>query len=275
MHWSIITYILFCEKEANFMNGFHNLRIVRYYYSHSLKEFMLTEDTYQHWVILAAQSGRFLYSLDESPLEQEAGFGDIVFCPAGQTLRRNMLEPTSFHFIEFEVDGQWPAGKVKIHDLERLSSTFHFLLEMREDAPSARSDTEAHLIGDLLFLTAREQRISSRLQQRTTDPLMHEAAAYIQQHACETELSMQQLSRNIGLSASQLTRRFQSTFASTPVEYATQIRLQKARRLLLETLHTLDDIAVQCGYQNGFYFSRLFTKKMGVTPSEFRRKHRI
>jgi AraC family transcriptional regulator len=255
------------------MNGFRNPRGVRYHYSHSLSEFMLAEDTYRHWVILAAQSGRFLYSLDESPIEQEAGFGDIVFCPAGHTLHRKMLEPTAFHFIEFEAEGQWPAGKVKIHDLERLSSTFQFLQELQDEDPATRSDTEAHLIGDLLFLTARAGRVSSRL--RATDPLMHEAAAYIQQHACETELSMQLLSRSIGLSASQLTRRFQSAFASTPIEYATQIRLQKARRLLLETLHTLDDIAVRCGYQNGFYFSRLFTKKMGITPSEFRHKHRI
>ncbi|NHN31912.1 AraC family transcriptional regulator [Paenibacillus agricola] len=257
------------------MKSFGNLRVRRYHYSHSLKEFMLAEDTYQHWVILAAHSGRFLYSLDGSPPTQEAILGDLVFCPAGQTLRRYMLEPTAFHFIEFEVYGSWPAGKVKIHDLERLSSTFQFLKELRDEAPAARAEAEAHLISDLLFLTAREGRVSSQLQQRTADPLMHEAAAYIQQHACETELSMQQLSQSIGLSASQLTRRFQSTFSSTPVEYATQIRLQKARRLLLESLHTLDDIAVQCGYQNGFYFSRLFTKKMGINPSEFRRKHRI
>jgi len=58
------------------------------------------------------------------------------------------------------------------------------------------------------------------------------------------------------------------------MDYLTSLRMRKARKYLLETDKTMEDIAESIGYQNGFYFSRIFKKKVGVTPSAFRKKHR-
>ncbi|MCZ8523462.1 helix-turn-helix domain-containing protein [Paenibacillus mucilaginosus] len=51
--------------------------------------------------------------------------------------------------------------------------------------------------------------------------------------------------------------------------------MQRARTLLLETSLTLDEIADRCGYENGFYLSRIFSRKMRVPPSVYRKIHRV
>jgi AraC-like DNA-binding protein len=82
---------------------------------------------------------------------------------------------------------------------------------------------------------------------------------------------MQEVANVVGMSQSQFTRRFKSVIGMLPVVYLTRTRLQKARHLLLDTDHTLD----YSGYQNGFYFSRVFVKVMKMSPSEYRKAHRI
>ncbi|WP_309121574.1 helix-turn-helix transcriptional regulator [Paenibacillus sp.] len=102
---------------------------------------------------------------------------------------------------------------------------------------------------------------------------MERAAAYIRQHALEGRLSLQQLAERLRIGPSQLTRRFQAAYGVSPVRYATEARLAKARALLSDAELTLDEIAEQCGFQNAVYFSRVFTKYMKSSPSAYRKTH--
>nr|WP_275942626.1 AraC family transcriptional regulator [Paenibacillus alba] len=104
---------------------------------------------------------------------------------------------------------------------------------------------------------------------------MNQAAAYIETQALEHELSLKGVALTLGLSSSQLTRRFQAVYGMSPVRYATKIRLSRARLLLAETPDTLDAIAEQCGFQNAFYFSRVFSQHMQISPSAYRRTFRV
>jgi transcriptional regulator GlxA family with amidase domain len=86
---------------------------------------------------------------------------------------------------------------------------------------------------------------------------------------------MKQLSSGLGISPVQFTRRFQAAYGQTPIDFLTSLRLQKAQALLLETELTLEQVADQCGYENGFYLSRMFSKKLNISPSAYRKSHRI
>jgi len=59
------------------------------------------------------------------------------------------------------------------------------------------------------------------------------------------------------------------------MNYINTIRIQKAQNLLLETSLNLQKIAEMCGYENDFYFSRIFKKKVGLSPSQFRKMNQI
>ncbi|WP_158299372.1 AraC family transcriptional regulator [Paenibacillus antri] len=254
-------------------------RLVRHSFHLSRERFQLPEDRYADWALLAAQGGRFAYELASDEGTVARGFsqyGDVLLCPPGYVLRRDALEPVLFHFAEFAVDDprDLPIGNVRVSDLQRLDSTFACLKDWQQDVPDRRDDSEGeHLLLDLLYLTVRARRQAERRENRCGDPLMEQAAAYIRQHALEGRLSLQQLAERLRIGPSQLTRRFQAAYGVSPVRYATEARLAKARALLADAELTLDEIAERCGFQNAFYFSRVFTKYMKSSPSAYRKTH--
>jgi transcriptional regulator GlxA family with amidase domain len=91
----------------------------------------------------------------------------------------------------------------------------------------------------------------------------------------QPDFSLQHIAEQSGLRASQLSTRFQTAYGRSPIQFATSVRLAKAAKLLVETDLTLDAVAELCGYQNAFYFSRVFSKQMRISPSVFRRTNRV
>lgn len=254
------------------------VQILRYSYNGSTGHFTMEQDVYEGWVILAAQSGKFWFRLEgeHELVEDTAEFGELVICPPGSVLMRRALEPITFHFMELSAEGTWQPGKVRIRDAGRLQSSFSYLQKVNAEGRNESTKEEVeHLIGDLLFLINREKKQAAQQRKGKSDTLMPQAAAYIEQMACGPDMSMQTLAKRLGISLSQLSKRFQAFFGVSPVEYATTVRLAKARLLLIDTDETLEAIADQCGYRNAFYFSRIFTRQQQINPSVYRRQYRV
>jgi len=77
-----------------------------------------------------------------------------------------------------------------------------------------------------------------------------------------------------GLSPSTFRRQWAKTMRIPPARFVTHLRMQKACRLLAETALGVGQIGAEVGYEDALYFSRLFRKTIGVTASEYRRRHR-
>ena len=252
------------------------MEVLAYSYNGGMEQFRYPEDTYKGWAVLGIQSGHIAFSIDnEEPIEGEAEYGELVFCPPGTVLRRRMLRPSSFHFVEVSGESALFPGKIRIRDIQRLSSTYDYLIRVRAESPYELNPDIEHLIRDLLFLSRREYAMAQIQERKTLDPLMHRAAALIEQQACEADFSVRAIARRFGLSAPQLSIRFQAAYGMSPIRFATSIRLTKAGKQLVETDDTLEAIADRCGYQNAFYFSRVFSKHMKISPSSFRRANRV
>lgn len=67
-----------------------------------------------------------------------------------------------------------------------------------------------------------------------------------------------------------LAKLFKAAFGVTPNKYVQSIRLREAKRLLRESALSVEDIAVETGYADLHYFSRLFSQKEGLSPREYR-----
>ncbi|MGJ8642133.1 MAG: DNA-binding transcriptional regulator [Luteolibacter sp.] len=103
------------------------------------------------------------------------------------------------------------------------------------------------------------------------DPHISKALQYIREHACEG-MDVQTLLEEIPLSRSVLERRFSQLLGTSPKTEILRTRLNRVRQLLSESDLSLAEIADRAGFEYPEYMSRLFKKKMGITPGEFRRQ---
>jgi AraC-like DNA-binding protein len=80
------------------------------------------------------------------------------------------------------------------------------------------------------------------------------------------------LARLVGLSPTRFHYVFEAEIGRSPMGYVRAIRLQKAKQLLIQTALGIQEIAERVGFGDAYYFSRVFKKTQGVTPSGYRRE---
>ncbi|MDR6989760.1 AraC-like DNA-binding protein [Paenarthrobacter nitroguajacolicus] len=86
-------------------------------------------------------------------------------------------------------------------------------------------------------------------------------------------LSLSQLADSLQVSVPELRHSVQAATGVGPKELMIQLRISRAQSLLADTALPVQRIASLAGYEDPAYFSRLFTKKTGRSPSQFRREH--
>lgn len=86
------------------------------------------------------------------------------------------------------------------------------------------------------------------------------------QGSCRIEV----MARKFGFSERNLKRRFQLATGTSPNQYLQQVRMDKAKKLLLATQMTVKGIAYEVGYDNDSFFSRVFKRNTGATPTRWR-----
>jgi AraC-like DNA-binding protein len=82
---------------------------------------------------------------------------------------------------------------------------------------------------------------------------------------------LEEASRAACLSPFHLHRAFRQAFGETPHDFLTRVRLERARRLLVDTQCSVTDICLSCGFESPGSFSSLFRRKFGQSPREFKR----
>lgn len=98
---------------------------------------------------------------------------------------------------------------------------------------------------------------------------VNNAIQYIQTHYREN-LSLDSVAREIDLSAPYLSSLFSKVLGTTFINYVQSVRIQKAKELLCTTTMKVYEIAYAIGYDDEKYFSQVFRKTEGITPSQFR-----
>lgn len=95
------------------------------------------------------------------------------------------------------------------------------------------------------------------------------ALSFIQTHYHEP-ITLEEIAKISGYSRFYFIKQFQHQLNSTPVQYLTKIRIQKAADLLRTTSLSVTDIALQVGFANANYFNKVFRKAVGVSAGTFR-----
>jgi AraC family transcriptional regulator len=83
--------------------------------------------------------------------------------------------------------------------------------------------------------------------------------------------TIEELAKVAGVSSRHFIRAFRESAGQTPLRYVYDLRLERAKELLLDSRRTATEIALDCGFSHAQHFSTAFKKATGLTPSDFRR----
>lgn len=87
------------------------------------------------------------------------------------------------------------------------------------------------------------------------------------------DLTLDEVSREVHVSPYYFSKLFKDETGENFVEYLTKLRITQAKRMLLEPSNSIKQVCLSVGYSDPSYFSRIFKKYAGVTPTEFRDAH--
>jgi AraC family transcriptional regulator, arabinose operon regulatory protein len=107
---------------------------------------------------------------------------------------------------------------------------------------------------------------------KDSDELASRIAILIEERAF-SEINFESLADELDLSSATLRRKCVSHLGVAPKHYQLQLRLERAKALLTTTDRSVQNIAMSVGYEDSFYFSRLFFKREGQSPTDFRKLH--
>jgi transcriptional regulator GlxA family with amidase domain len=119
----------------------------------------------------------------------------------------------------------------------------------------------------------REERQRVALQARfgTLQPKLTEAVTLMEANL-EEPLSTDEIAQLAGVSRRQLERLFKQYLGSLPSRYYLELRLNRARQLLLDTNYSIVQVGLMCGFSSGSHFSTAFGALFGNTPREERQR---
>lgn len=128
------------------------------------------------------------------------------------------------------------------------------------DQPKSLTDEELHDFflgqGKSLYKTA-------------SDPIQR-AKQFLDGQAAAPEVDFPALADTVAMSYDNFRRRFKNQLGISPHQYLLQVKIDRAKELLLFTDSEVKDIAQQVGFPDPYYFSKVFKDKTGVSPLRFR-----
>jgi len=100
-------------------------------------------------------------------------------------------------------------------------------------------------------------------------------AAYIYENLSDTEITIEKLSKMCDISEGHFRRIFFHIYHISPLKFLNAARINKAKELLISESCPISEIAEKCGFQNHYYFSKIFKSETNMTPSQFRNFYKI
>ena len=196
---------------------------------------------------------------------------EIALIPANMEFSREVLSPVTYHYILFSPLSQHPfylsatRGKLPLPQ-----SQTEAILESARYA-SMVPDNRDLLLNLVEHIFAQNYLFGNKYNE-SSKPFSEEierAVRYMQKNLTK-KIDMDALAEHVFLSHSGLIWKFKQELNTTPTEYLHLLRMRNAKRLLLGSSYNISQISEMCGFSNPYYFTNVFRKYAGMSPSAFR-----
>lgn len=271
------------ESEWFFFSPSEETKKMFYYHTmcghfYCSRDYYIKRETYPPLLLVYVTRGTFFLELKDDTYEAHAG--QIAFFDCRQPHYYHASDDLEFYFVHF--DGP------QAHELCRyINQTSGLIIEgenngailrMMEDMVMFYQDggsesvfeTSARIYQMLMLLNNPIQ--SPRLKKN--DDSMSRVVSYIRSHVGK-RITLQEMADIAGLSLYYFSHLFKEMTGQSPNEFVIYSRIDQAKALLLTSDLSIAEISQQVGYPNSSNLITLFTRRVGCSPAQYRREHRM
>ena len=108
------------------------------------------------------------------------------------------------------------------------------------------------------------------LKNENKQPILKKAKNYIESNY-QKDVSIEEISKNVGMSQSLLFKLFRTEERTTPMKYLQKVRIEKANAMLIKGDMKIYEIAKACGFSDVAYFCKVYRNKTGYSPTAYKR----
>ncbi len=220
----------------------------------------------------------------QSTYHLSAGQGFLIEPGVVNTYYADRLDPWEYTWVEFSglrisqymqmagLSSQSPIFTPSSPDYgESLRNELLYIANHKSASP-LNIIGHLYLALDLLISGSSNRR---RLQGGSLQKFyVHEAIVFIEQNYMNP-ITVEDLSRQCKLDRSYFGKIFRKQLGQSPQEFLISFRMARAAELLAATTISIGEVSQQVGYANQLHFSRAFKKVYGMSPRDYRQKHRI
>lgn len=228
----------------------------------------LAEENHRNYL---TTKGAFIFPISGNGMIH---FGDCSFvakrgkmihgCP-GEQLQFEVLGDEPFHHINLYYDSNSKIlFDMELENAEKIVDTIETVFELRKKR-TLKSTYQAEQLLDQAFESIFADYLNSSV--KTNQQLIKEVVAYIHNNY-HKNITLQSLAEYAGKKPEQLSYLFNQYMGIRPINYLIQCRLEHAIELLKQEECSVQEVASMVGYTDPLYFSRLFKKHVGYSPSQ-------
>lgn len=191
---------------------------------------------------------------------------EVFYCPAhvGYEVEYDDGEIIVFHFLAEGLPSV-PSVKSFVYT-NRIKDMFRCAVEVWEEHKTGYYYKALSAFFEILSVCSSETSVHSQFNKA-----YFSAAEFIRDNSLINELSISKVCRDYMISETGFRKYFGEIYGTSPIKYINEIRIRNAEKLLTGTQLRVEDIAYKCGFNDVKYFSRVFLKYRGCSPSEYRK----
>ena len=207
--------------------------------------------------------------------------GMVIHAGPGMPLDKEVVGGTTWRYAVIH----YQIPETQFDSFPYYNSNFHIsvganpklmdMLDKLTDSYASSGSMSALRCRTLFHNLIEEIVLSADRQNRNSiSDLVEDAAEYMKEN-CSHRFSVDNLAGQFGMEGKRFSAEFQKHVGITPVRYLTELRIARAKELLVSCDCTIKQIASYIGYDDPYYFSRIFKKITGISPRKYQDQKKI